>query len=97
MGSTAVHGSQMHSAGSQETGRWQQTACTPGRRPKDSSATNLGSGMEGTGNAVVDQAHAGKCDLGMLGTSGTGRKPVFPGCPGTARQASCDWRHCATS
>lgn len=96
-GSTAVHGSQRYSAGSQETGHWQQTACTPGRHLKDSSVTNLGSGTEGTGNAAVDQAYAGRCDLGMLGTSGTGRKSVFLGCPGTAHLASCDWRQCATS
>lgn len=89
-GSTAVHGSQRYSAGSQETGHWQQRACTPGRHLKDRSVTNLGSGMEETGNGVADQAYAARCDLGTHGTSGMGRKPVFLGSPGTAHQVSCD-------
>lgn len=96
-GSTAVRGSQRYSAGSQETGHWQQMACTPKRHPKDSSVTNSGFATEGTGNAVAHQAYAGRCDLGMLGTSGVRRKPVLLGSPGTVHWASCDWRQRATS
>lgn len=97
MGSTAARGSQRCSAGSQETGHWKQMACSPGRHPKGSSVTNPGSATEETGNAAVDQACAGRCDLGTPGTSGMGRKPVFLGCPGTALRASRDWGQCATS
>lgn len=72
-------------------------ACSPGRHLKGNSVTDLGSGMQGTGNAAADQAYAGWCGLGMLGTSGMGRKPVFPGCPGTAQQESRGWRLSASS
>lgn len=97
MGNTAVHGSQRRAGGSLETGHWQKTACTPEMHPKCSSVTNPGSAMKETGNAEEDQAYSGRYDLGMLGTSGVGRKPVFPNCRGTVLQVSCGWRHRATS
>lgn len=96
-GNTAVHGSQRYLAGSWETGHWQKRACTPEMHPKYSSVTTPGSAMKEMGNAGEDQAYSGRCDPGMLGTSGTGKKSVFLDCLGIAHQANCDWRHRATS